>query len=218
MIFATVLSDNYLPLFKALLNSLLTHNSKFNYEYKIICDDTLNIYNRKLLKNLYKNISFIEIDYSKYKNKQNIRFKSIEAFNIKADKVIFLDADMLCRGDISFLRNLNTNIAMVRETHRACWNAGLIVIGKKYLNNETYLKLLNHDIAHIEGYGTDQKIYNDFFNDIFTLPKEWNTFITDRLKVKNPIFLHYIYKPHIPIGMKRITKEDINLWRKYYES
>ena len=80
------------------------------------------------------------------------------ASTCEADKIIFLDADLLCLGDISYLLNCDIDIGMAKEINRPCYNAGVIVIGKKYLNKETYNNLLNYDISSISGYGTDQKL------------------------------------------------------------
>lgn len=217
--FATVLSDNYMPLFEVLIKSLKQYNTWFDNEFVIICDDTLNIYNRDKVKSLYKNISFLDIDYSKYNKKSDIKFKSIECFSIKAEKIIFLDTDLLCLGDIKYLTEIEADISMARELNRPCFNAGVMVINKKYLNEKTYNDLLNYDISNIPGYGTDQKIYNNYFSgEIIAIDSKYNTLVSEVKDLMGVKFLHYIHKPHIKMGQKRLTENLINLWRKYYET
>jgi lipopolysaccharide biosynthesis glycosyltransferase len=183
-----------------MLTSLVDRNPGLDFLLHLITDDKNLVHKAN---KIYNNIVFHPVDVNKYiaYNKPNARFWSMEAFNIDADKVIFLDSDMVCMQNIAPIINHECKFGMVREQRRPSYNAGLMVIGKQYLSNGTYECLLSKDYSDVEMYGNDQKSYNLFFaGAIEELPVKYNTLVTEYDARERPIFLHYIHKPYHPVG------------------
>jgi hypothetical protein len=213
----TACTDNYLPLYKTFVTGLIK-NSGYTAPIIVIASELLNLISRDQMVEWYPNTMFHNIDEFQYfnNNKDNARYYSIEAFNIKADKVIFMDVDILNIGDINPLFEIECDIGMCRELRRPCFNAGLIIIGKKYLNEKTYNELMFADYTKAEGYGTDQKIYNNYFENITEIDQKYNTLVTETGKTEI-INLHYIHKPYIQRGRDNLDEKMIFLWEKYYK-
>lgn len=219
--FTTTLSDNYVPLFRALLNSILKNNN-FNSDYIIFCDERLNKFNRINLCQMYSRLRFREIDKLKYfnSNKGHIKYYSIECFALRGyDRVIYQGADMLCIKNHNELLEIDCNIGMTKEKRRpTSYSNGNMIIGKKYLNDKTYNDLLAADYQHVEMYGTDQKLFNCFFkNDIQPYEQKFNVIVTetDFLPFEDIVYLHYIHKPTLEKGRNNLKPGLVELWNEY---
>jgi lipopolysaccharide biosynthesis glycosyltransferase len=167
------------------------------------------------------------------------RFYSIEAFNLKGyDKLLFFDSDMLVTSNLSETINLphqlmacsdnpydkqdrirdrvtfkrlpSDEIAGNPQILAKTFNAGFMVVDKRFLNNETYqsLKLLiNIDIFRkIKTHNTDQVVLNLVFDGMVTfLPAGYNLILsqspelieTKKLSPDEIKILHFTgkYKP-----------------------
>jgi lipopolysaccharide biosynthesis glycosyltransferase len=219
VIFATVCSDNYVLLLTKLIKSILHHNENFNYEFYVFHDYTLTDDAKIELIKHYNNFVFKKIDEEEYKKYRKFtrKFYSIESFNIDTDKVIFLDADMICLKNLDELINIDCDFGAVIENRRKCdFNAGMMVIGKKYLNNKTYIDLLTVDHENINRFGNDQKIFNNYFNNekLTKLNNKFNVLASevDFVNYNDIVFLHYIYKPNLENGIKQLRPELLKLW------
>lgn len=93
-----------------------------------------------------------------------------------------------------------------------------MIVDRIFLNNKTYYELLYSDFSNRNTYGTDQKLYNCYFeNKIETIPHKFNVLVTEMNEINNDdiVFLHYIHKPLSDIGIKNLSEHQINLWKKY---
>ncbi len=217
--FAISCNDLYSTMAWVLLKSIRVNDKDFNYDFYIICNEGLSQENRDRLSNIYP-VKFKEYDngiYKKY-DKQNLKYRSIEMFTLyEYDKVIQLGADALCLHPVKDIVNTNCNIGMPREKLRNnMFSSGIMIIGKKYLNAETYLGLLKSNYSNIKMFGNDMKMYNCYFkNDITEINYKFNVMNseTDYIKTKDIVFLHYCHKPQATRG--RVYQWIYDLWDGY---
>jgi len=203
IIFATVLNDAYVPGMVALIKSIKYYNPNFNYRFVVFYSTFLPFWGSlssesvELLDSLY-DFEFVEPDFRNYLNngstvhiedsikkitpgRMDIKYLSIESFNLSADKVIFFDVDMICLGDLSKLVEFEVeDIAMVHCKCSREYYVGVMVVGKKNLNNHTYLDILKYDDSKSKKFGVDMKLLNEYFkNRIEPLPDEYDAVVTE---------------------------------------
>jgi len=184
-----VLNDLYVPGMVALIKSVKKHNPDFNYEFRIYHSSFTPVWGElsgesvELLDSLYDHFEFIEPPFKPYldNGRDCVKYLSIESFNIDADKVIFFDADMICLDSLKGLIEFETDgIAMVHGKMTNSFYVGVMVIGKRYLNEQTYLNILKYDDSKSKKYGVDMKLLNEYFlGKIETLPDEYDAVITE---------------------------------------
>ena len=190
MCFVSFVTEDFIPGMKIFLKSLITHN-KLEIPYLIFVEKNFKKENKESLLKIYKNIEFKYFDKLKYK--KNLRFSynwsltpacRFEIFLLSEyDKVIYLDTDMLCRGDISLLFNCNHDFCAVINqkmteadekilNFNGGFNAGLMVIGKKYLTEENYNEAISL-LTKFKWHG-NQGVFNKIFkNKTYKLPEEY---------------------------------------------
>jgi lipopolysaccharide biosynthesis glycosyltransferase len=192
----TTLNDTYFKGFITFFHSVLKHNPNFNYPYVILTWGQLSEDNIKLLHSIYPNFIIKQIVNEDYADCQystvwrtwtincNNRF---DVFTLdEYDKIVFLDADMLCLGDISYLFECDVRfgacLTQSEIDHPAkynkslkSFNGGLMVISRDYLNLKTKRELI--DISLQKKWSSDEPILNMYFDNTKTtfLPKEYNT-------------------------------------------
>lgn len=224
MAFATVVrGKTFKDLFEVFLKSLVKHNPKIGYPFHVFTYQYLSEETRDKLKEIYSNLVFQNVDLHKYAkhDKKDPKFWALETFNLRYDKVIFLDVDLLCLRPIDELLSIEADVAMAREIRRPCFNSGVFIVGKKYLNEETYDDLINMEL--IEGrFGKDQQLYNRYFEGKIThLDRRFNTLITEAPppgELGNIMFLHYIHKPLADVGRPKVRQDLLAIWEEYNES
>ncbi len=198
----TVLSDDFVPGFAVLVHSLKQKHPGLSLPFIVVHNDklaALSNESRALVSRLYPHVVYHEADDSRYETvwanrDQRLntpeRLKSaffiLEAFNLTGfDRVITLDSDMICTGDLSPLFEHTAPFAATRGTNYKTgqrmdyFNTGVMVIGRPHLTGETYRALLNHRISteHKARKGkADQAILNDFFPlpKVHTLDEAFN--------------------------------------------
>jgi lipopolysaccharide biosynthesis glycosyltransferase len=214
-------TDGYYTLFKACLRSILDRNKNFSIDILVFTDETLQDHYRSELLNIYSNIKFINIDvrlYAKH-GKSNPKYYSIECFNVKYDKVIYTGVDVICLNPIDPIFKVRTSLGMPKEKKRPdMFSNGVMIIGKKWINDETYMALLRADYSNVNMFGTDMKLYNCFFkNKIKEVDYRFDVVNTEfgYAKLTDIIFLHYIYKPTKASERLRLDKKILNIWEKY---
>lgn len=170
------------------------------------------------------------------------RFYSIEIFNLgEYDRMLFFDSDMLVTADISealshpepllacsdqpnrhdgkvrsrksFKRMWNTDATDVSTILMKTFNAGFIVVGKKFMDQKTYIglkELIHINIfRNIRTHNTDQVVLNLFFDgQAFILPfgynmivSKWTEFLSEKkINIADIKALHFTgnYKPWEP--------------------
>lgn len=203
----STLNDLYFEGFLTFFYSLLQHNPKFSYPYYIFTWGDLSDKNINILKKVYPNFTFKNIDNSKYIDVEysdkwrtwNINcINRFEIFTLNEyDKLVFLDADMLVLDSIDYLFDINVDFGACEivkgsemdhpgkfDKTLKSFDGGLMIISKKYLNNDTQLELIK--IAKQKKWTSDEPILNVYFDNTKTtyLPKEYNL-LSPELTPKN---------------------------------
>jgi len=198
----STLNDLYFEGFIVFFYSLKKHNPSFNLPYYIFSWGELSEDNKAVLKRLYNNFIFKDINNDRYKDIEystkwrNWNINCINRFEIftleEYDKLIFLDADMLVLDNIDSLINTNVDFGACTIAENSemdhpgkydrsvkSFDGGLMVIGKKYLCQKTIDELI--EISKQKKWTSDEPILNVYFDNVKTtfLPKEYNTLTTE---------------------------------------
>tara|TARA_Y100001972_G_scaffold102031_1_gene127290 strand:+ start:1783 stop:2568 length:786 start_codon:yes stop_codon:yes gene_type:complete len=154
ILFTTHLDDNFIDGALVMLYSMKKNIKDFmDYPIKIMHSTKIagiSIENQNKLKKLIPHIEFEDINREEYINapvqypKHRTAFLSLECFKpTKYEKIFFFDCDMLCVKDISkgLEEAPNEYVSGCGGTNRSI-NCGLMIIGKNWLNEETYNTLV----------------------------------------------------------------------------
>lgn len=200
----TVTDNNFIKGTLVLIYSFLQKNTWFNGDIIILSNDLTdnhkqqltvfpNIIFRNIGEELLKRIKILCFYLPAYQATQR-RFYSLEAFNlINYDKLLFLDSDILCCGDVKPIVHLQefplvaspdhqyylgkkkdriTFLPITKEessdsTSLEVFNSGMMVINPAKLSDDTYkelLKLLNPVVyKNNQTFNTDQYLLNLYF-------------------------------------------------------
>ena len=238
ILWCSVCNDYYIDGLLVLLYSIKKHNPDFDYPFKIYHNNDLSILNQNKIIKIYKNIIFEE---NSIFNNLNKLYMCMLPFKEKSyDKVIFIDADILCLGDISYLNQCNTDYfsACLDTNIKMFWNSsyniysylefnsGLFVIPKKILKNqEIYNDLIDLSFKYPNENLGDQNILNKYFQlkKINKLPGKYNVkknvFSFQNLNEKNkPILLHFVGadKPFLTNNRSYIKTKNNQYYQKIY--
>lgn len=133
---------------------------------------------------------------------------SLECFKLKGvERVIYLDVDMLCLGDLSEIFGCWVPFASVppgrdRAQKAKCartfqrrlgLNTGLMIIGEEYLSNSVYERILRYPSGPV----ADQNVLNNYLRylPLFCLPHKYNyhaEFFWDKYGQQDDVrLLHY---------------------------
>lgn len=179
-----------------LLKTLIYHNPFIKkFDLILLTDDIFEYKNFKII-----NCSDISVDTHVSRFKKT--FYKLKLFSLtEYDRVVFIDSDIICLGDISFL------ISKDLEIYEMCAakdygiklndniiNSGVMVVNKSMLSKKTYKEMIsltkikfNKDTKDNNGNGSDQFIINEYFNtnkkNIFHLDIRYNTL--------KRVFLHH---------------------------
>ena len=150
--------------------------------------------NQERLRQAHPDTTFVEVDgaaYERYRPETPPRLMAalltLEAFGIRdADRVVFLDADMVCLGDLTDLFTLDVDLAAcltgssraAKEARAGTFgrrlriNTGVLVIGRRYLNDATRRRLGRY----ASGQFADQDVVNRFLGgrSVYCLDHRFN--------------------------------------------
>jgi lipopolysaccharide biosynthesis glycosyltransferase len=189
--------------------------------------DNMTEKQRDNLKKVNLNIQeFKKIPIEKYRrfNKCSGGWYVLEGWALKDyDRVIILDSDFICQGNISYLNEVECDLGMCQQAN-SVWNAGLVVASKKLLQEDWYWKMISckQDDVHMGGdrdkFSKDQKLINVWLgNRVTKIDRKYNWLI-DKLAHK-ALMIHYIYKPLYEVGLKQLNERNpdlVKIWYKYY--
>jgi lipopolysaccharide biosynthesis glycosyltransferase len=181
---ATVASDAFTEYAVVLLDSIRRHNPWFvRLPLRVFWSPQLaplSRVNQERIRQAHAKTTFVEVDgaaYERYRPETPPRLMAalltLEVFGIRdADRVVFLDADMVCLGDPTELFELDVDLAgcptgssrAAKEARagafhrRVSVNTGVLVIGRRYLNDATRRRLARCP----SGQFADQDVLNRF--------------------------------------------------------
>lgn len=181
---AIAVDDAFTEYALVLIASIREKNAWFQEEVAILWNGELSPLsdaNKARLQKAYDRLRFIEVDDAPYRKYFPDAPKHLHPAFIKLglfrlseyDRVVFIDADILCLGDIQELFTMKTRFAACpagknramkerlagRFKRRVGLNSGVMVIGKRYLNEKTHAKILRYK----SGPCADQDVLQRFF-------------------------------------------------------
>jgi len=204
--FTTVLDDKYISGFLIAFNSLLRVSPTFNHDLVVFEWGELSDDNKALIRSLYENVTFKMVEGDLYKDHEydetfrvwtyncNYRF---DCFTLEEyDRVVFFDCDMIFQLDAEELLSYDVDFGACQVDvgrisqigNQKGFDAGLMTIGKKYLNKETRNELLNiasseppkEEFLTSSKWMSDEPIINTYFLDKITfLPEKFNYLVAE---------------------------------------
>ena len=224
------------------LHTLLKYSNNFNTELIVFEWGQLSEPNKDLIKQIYPNTSFRKVDESYYINNQehdhlqrkwnyncNYRF---DIFGLEEyDKIVYTDVDILFKLDIQELLNYDVDFGACQMPNYTkynqtlvskVFNAGLLVVGKKFLNQETKKQLIEysnttppkdeHTLSN-KWFGNQPILNNYFHSSVSWLPIKYNTLTEDLVlgSTNLPINLHYVgtNKPWLTTNLEDSFCENV---------
>jgi lipopolysaccharide biosynthesis glycosyltransferase len=226
----SILSKSHIQGFKVFAKSLIKTNPwvvPAELGMLIISID-LSDEDKKKCEKIYPHIDWIKPDNSLVPKGVNTKigisaFYKLQVFGIyNYDSIISIDcADMLFVKDISQLFSYDTPIGMVQGwTPVAKWqqfNGGLVVLNKKYRNEETYEKLKKEPASFMH----DQDIINNYFDKKITkLPIHFNfskrMIECEDVRLDKAKIIHFVGEnPWEDYPEKSKFKELEEMWNEY---
>lgn len=209
----TVLNDNYILGALTTFYSIVRNTPEFSSDIIVLDWGDLSDLNKQKLKNIYKNTFFKPIETPLYEKCEydstnrkwlyncNYRF---EIFCLEEyDKVIFIDTDFLVLESLQPLIELNCNFGVVKSipeyipqyVGEDCFDAGLMVVGKEYLNRRVRNELIELSLSSAPKikngttlWASDEPILNTYFENKKTmLPLKYN-FLTSLLDANTSLY------------------------------
>ena len=197
----TVLDDKYIPGFLITFNSMLRCTGDMDFDLVILEWGDLREENKQLIKSIYPNTIFKTVDKKSYASHEydttwrtwtyncNYRF-DIFTFT-EYDKIIFFDCDFIFKVSMKEIADIDVDFgacpAAIRQVHQIKneigFEGGLLIIGKKYINEKTKKNLLkianskppHDDTIKSDKWASDEPILNTHFLDKLTwLPVKYN--------------------------------------------
>lgn len=224
---ATVVNKRFVPGFRAMMNSVLTHTK--NLSERVICVDLdLEQEDHQACKEIYSNINFVKPHMDNYtKLPEHAKalkcaFYKLDLFKLARDydRMLFLDSDMVFVQSIQPLLDLIPEVDMSLCYHKGArqYNTGLMLFGK--LEHKVYDKIIQLLKKMKRAWLADQSVITQAMkNQTFTsdhLPHKWNMTKRDVLKKKKTdyIGLHYVGKKPWLGGEKGYAKIE-KIWHEY---
>lgn len=199
----TTLDDSYVLGFLITFSSIKRCNPNLSYDLVIFEWGELSEINKQKIKKIYNNVQFKSVNIERYNKCKfdeswrkwnyncNYRF---DIFTLNQyDKIIYFDCDIifnipldeLLKYDGNFCASIMKNYnGYIQVKHPEVFNAGLMVIGKKYLNENTIKDLIEisntkPEKSMIDWVGNQPILNNYFFNDLTNIPEKFNFLMED---------------------------------------
>ena len=155
ILFTTHLDDKFIDGALVMIYSMKKHVKDFmEYPIRILHSTAisgLSEENQDKIRKIVPHVVFEDINNDVYNNapveypKHRVAFLSLECFkSIEYDKVFFFDCDMLCVGELSdMLESAPNDWVSGCGGSTSDINCGLMVIGKKWLDDSVYEKMVD---------------------------------------------------------------------------
>jgi len=216
----TTITNNYIPALKVLIASIMKNTSK-NFDIVVIEEEPITEETKQHFKK-FNNVIFkanlFNAPYVKNDGRRAWNIKTSNRFSIfllaEYDKIIFLDADMICYSNIDEIVDNEVKFGAVYHpypdgynskilfdgnnnyrdfNYRNAFNAGLMIIDKCFLNINVVNALL--DISSKHAWLGNQGPLNIYFNNKVTLlPSHYflsTPFIKNIDNIDKIKFLHF---------------------------
>ncbi len=171
----TMLNEKFICAYEAFIKSFLHHNKWFKHDF-VILNINLSDESKEKIRKYYNKIIFKDINFDAYRNVQfnktheklRCTYYKLDIFSfVDYDKIVFIDMDTIVQADLSELFNTKDDFVAIK-TYRAHpdilgqdFNSGVFVVGKKYINLDTYNELVK---LSCKGFNLpDQSVLNIFF-------------------------------------------------------
>lgn len=194
-----ILTEDYFEQFKVSFYSLLKYNN-IDFDIIIFYDNNENLKKVKAMSSYHKDkrIFFKKIDIVPYKNidffNQNRTWGLTPGFRFhlfrlkKYDEVLYIDCDVLITKNIMDIFDIPGDIVACRlsegTAHKFAvqngFNAGIMIIRKKYLNDKIWKKLIYLSLKFKEISG-NQILLNKFFAGKISFADQTYNVTTDLL-------------------------------------
>lgn len=227
------------------MTSVLLHNRNLNIHFHLFTDYIDEDYQEKMValaKQFSKNISIYVIDAAGLKvlpsgnawsHAMYFRFIAFEYLSEKIDSLLYIDADVICKGSLNELTQINLSghvAAVIRdvddspardiEENRDYFNSGVIFANLKKWKNENFLNAAFEILLDKKNKLSfpDQDVLNILFlNQVLFLPRIYNAIygIKQELKSKDTSkYKEFINNDTILIHYIGVTK-PWNSWANY---
>jgi lipopolysaccharide biosynthesis glycosyltransferase len=231
--FVTTLDDSYFDGFVYTFASILKSTKNFNYDLIILEWGKLSNSNKDIIKKIYSNVQFKKVEEELYhKHKFDTQYRiwnyncnyRFDIFALNYDKVVYFDCDIYFQIPMEELLSYDVDFGACQMPNKdsdlqvegsKIFNAGLMLIGKKFLNLETRNSLI--EIANVKPskkreWTGNQPILNKFFLDkISWLPVKFNV-ISENFSIK---MFNEIQNYHFVGGFKPWDKDPEKRYAKY---
>ena len=184
----TVFNDNFLECGLNMIYSFLQNNKWFDGDIIVLCDDTLSEYSKSECRKMYYKVSFVTPDievYSKiFDNAGGIAlsrdllncYYKVEMLKNEYDRRVYLDSDVIVKGDISELFDCSKDGNMVvpdfNDDYGVYFNAGVMSLHSDSIPNELYNEAVDF-CSNFNGYYFKNKrthygwlVDQDMFNEL----------------------------------------------------
>jgi lipopolysaccharide biosynthesis glycosyltransferase len=217
-VYITTLNNSFIQGALITINTLLKC-CKSTSEVKILYWEEITDYNKQLLSKICSNIKYqkiktedyppaqFDINHRKWEYNCHYRY---DIFDAEADRVVYFDCDIIFNTVLEELLSFNVDIGavyrppgtIVQIGDRSGFDAGILTIGKKYLNRKTKLELiqLSQQPSPIDRYIKssnwvgNEPVLNTFFNNASPLPTKFNlcTDVIDSNNIDEPNNIQFI--------------------------
>lgn len=195
-LFTTVCNDRFTNALALLMWSVKLHNPDFSHPLKVYHKGDLALENQERILRIYPHTVFDNVSKGEYQEKIP-HYLALESFREEEpERVVFVDSDIICTGDISVLATLDHPLCAALDYKvRFGWfmkapfpltlavrlNTGVFILGRKYRNRSTYEGLYGlldkFPAQRVKGMAwSDQGIMNQYFRRItkVVLPYQYN--------------------------------------------
>jgi lipopolysaccharide biosynthesis glycosyltransferase len=156
ILFTTVCNDRYTNALALLMWSIKHHNPGFAHPLKVYHKGDFTEPCQQRILGIYPNTVFEDVSKTEYQSKIP-HYLALESFReMEPDKVVFIDSDIICLGDISALAEIDQPLAAALDydfrnsfafnvrfpfSRLARINTGVFALNRTYRNPETYKAL-----------------------------------------------------------------------------
>ena len=242
------IDNNYISQIILAMGSIHFHNSgnqQFFFIYSNISSSNQDLIRKYAIKIGLKEPIFIRFKSDKIDilpiNGQNwskeIYYRLFAPYIINVDKILYLDGDVICTGDLHALYSLDCTMAAAKnDDQSACqrlnlpqeqpyFNSGVLLLNLKKIRSLFSKEDILQDLIYYKDILSfpDQDFINiKFGKDIRPIPKKFNYMISvaeinpSYSKEKSPVLIHYVMEK--PWRIKFPYKTDIPYFKQLSHS